>query len=48
VQGELAALKKFLRSKGVSAAEDLDGFAEGVEKSWKDAVEAIEEKLDEE
>ncbi|QNI36870.1 hypothetical protein [Edaphobacter albus] len=47
LQGELAALKKFIRSKGLSAVEALDEFAESTEAGWKEAIEAIEDKLEE-
>lgn len=47
LNGEVAALKKWLRSKGVSAEDPLDEFAEATETSWKAAVQAIEEKLEE-
>jgi hypothetical protein len=45
LQGEIAALKKFLSSKGVPTSEELDSFAEATETSWKHVVEAVEEKL---
>lgn len=45
IREEIAALKKFLRGKGISASE-LDEFTETAATSWKQAVETIEEKLD--
>jgi hypothetical protein len=47
LQGELAALKKFIRSKGLSVTEILDGFGESVETGWKEAVDAVENQLEE-
>lgn len=47
LHGELAALKKFIRSKGFSAVEVLDEFVERTEAGWKEAIERIEEKLEE-
>lgn len=47
MHAELAGLKKWLRSKGVSANEPLDEFSDQAEASWKAAVEAIEHKLEE-
>lgn len=47
LHGELAALKKFIRSKGLSDVEVLDEFAERTEAGWREAVEAIEDKLEE-
>jgi hypothetical protein len=46
-QGEVAVLKKWLRSKGVSAGETLDEFADAAETSWKEAVESIDGLLEE-
>jgi len=46
--GEVAALKKYLQKKGVSAGEALDKFSETTEEQWKVAVKAIEKTLDEE
>lgn len=47
LQGEIAALKKFLRSKNFPDTEVLDEFTKSTETSWKEAVEAIEEKFEE-
>jgi hypothetical protein len=47
LQGEIAALKNFLRSKDLNGVEVLDEFTKSIETSWKGAVEAIEEKLEE-
>lgn len=48
LNGEIAVLKKYLNSKGVSpsAADALDEFSKMAETGWKDVVEAIEETLD--
>jgi hypothetical protein len=46
LKGEIAGLKKFLRSKGVPIGEELDNFADTTETSWKQVVGAIEEKLE--
>jgi hypothetical protein len=46
LEGEIAGLKKFLRSKGVPISEELDNFADTTETSWKQVVGAIEEKLE--
>jgi hypothetical protein len=46
MQGEVAVLKKWLRSKGVSASQPLDEFADAAETSWKEAVDAIIGLLD--
>jgi hypothetical protein len=45
LQGEVAALKKWLNSKGISAGETLAEFADAAETSWQEAVESIERKL---
>lgn len=47
IYGEIAALKKFLRSKEVSTDEPLDEFRDAIEASWRTTVEAVEQKLDE-
>lgn len=47
LQGELAALKKFIRSKGLAATEILDEFEESTETRWKEAIEEIESKFEE-
>jgi hypothetical protein len=47
LHGEIVALKKFLRSKGLSDTEVLDEFTKSTEMSWKEAVEAIDKKLEE-
>lgn len=47
LQGELAALKKFIRSKGLSVVDVLDEFEEKTEAGWKEVIEAIESKLEE-
>lgn len=47
LNGEIAILKKWLRSKGFSADEVLDHASESIEASWNEAVEVIEEKLEE-
>jgi hypothetical protein len=46
LQGEVAALKKWLRSKGISAGETLDEFADAAETSWKEIVDEIEKVLE--
>lgn len=47
LQGEVAALNKFVSSKGVSIEGELDRFNEATETAWKETVERIEEKLEE-
>ncbi len=50
INGEIAVLKKYLKSKGVtsSSAGSLDEFCRTTEAGWKDAVEAIDKALEEE
>ena len=50
LNGEIAILKKYLKSKGVSqsASGPLDEFCKATEAGWKDAVEAIDKALEEE
>lgn len=43
---EVSALKKFLRSKGVSAGEALDEFTEATEASWKATIDVIQATLE--
>jgi hypothetical protein len=45
-QGEIAALKKFLRSKNFPDTEVLDEFTKSTEMNWKEAVESIEERFE--
>ena len=49
INGEIAVLKKYLKSKGVSssAADALDEFSSTTETGWKAAVEAIDDMLEE-
>ncbi len=49
LNGEIAILKKYLKSKGVllSAAGSLDEFRETTEAEWKNAVEVIDKALEE-
>jgi len=49
VQGEVAVLKKWLKSKGVVtyAVSGLDEFKEAVVVNWKEAIDAIEAGLKE-
>jgi hypothetical protein len=47
LQGKVAILKKWLRNQGVSAGRPLDEFADATETSWKEAIEAIEELMEE-
>ena len=48
INGEIAILKKYLKSKGVSPSTSgsLDEFCKTTEAGWKDAVEAIEKALE--
>jgi hypothetical protein len=48
--GEIAILKKYLKSKGVSPSTSgsLDKFCKTTEAGWKDAVETIDKALEEE
>jgi hypothetical protein len=43
LSGDIAILKKYLRSKGIraTAIEELDSLCEATEKRWAEAVEAI-------
>ena len=45
--GDIAVLKKYLRSKGVDPAiiEELDGLCEDMEERWKTAVNTISKLL---
>jgi hypothetical protein len=45
LQVEVAALNKFVRSKGISIEDELDRFNEATVAAWRKAVERIEEKL---
>lgn len=45
LQSEIAVLRKWLSSEGISADEPLEEFTENTETNWKKAVKAIEEKL---
>jgi hypothetical protein len=45
LHGEVAALKKFVRSKGVSVDTELNRFVEATETAWNEAVEAITDAL---
>jgi hypothetical protein len=47
--GDIAILKKYLKSKGIEAAalEELDSLCEDMEKRWSAAVEVIKEMLEE-
>lgn len=47
--GDIAILKKYLKSKGIEAAalKELDSLCEGLEESWKAAAEAISKMLEE-
>ena len=47
LQGEVARLKKSLKTKGVPVDNVLNEFAEATETHWNEVVEAIEEKLEE-
>lgn len=46
LQGEVAALKKFIRGKGVSADKALDRFAEATEEAWNESAQAIMKDLE--
>lgn len=46
LSGDIAILKKYLKSKGVDAAEELDRLCETTEKRWAAAIEAINEMLE--
>ncbi|WP_035348210.1 hypothetical protein [Edaphobacter aggregans] len=48
ISGDIAVLKKYLRSKGVSASaiNALDDLCEETEKRWADVVEQIIDSLD--
>jgi hypothetical protein len=48
INGEIAVLKKYLKSKGVSqsASGSLDDFCKATEAGWKDTVKSIGETLD--
>jgi hypothetical protein len=46
LQVQVAALKKFIRSRGVSVDDELDKFSKATESNWKEAVEEIEKKLE--
>ena len=50
LNGEIAILKKYLKSKGVSQSTSgsLDKFCKATEAGWKDAVEAIDKALERE
>ena len=47
--GDIAILKKYLKSKGIEAAalKELDSLCEDLEDSWKAAAEAISKVLEE-
>jgi Tfp pilus assembly protein PilO len=47
--GDIAILKKYLKSKGIEAAvlEELDSLCEDMEKRWLAAFEPIESLLEE-
>ncbi|RZU39311.1 hypothetical protein [Edaphobacter modestus] len=47
INGEIAILKKYLKSKGVSAAaaNALDEFSKATESGWKEATATINETL---
>lgn len=47
LSGDIAVLKKYLKSKGVRAAEDLDQLCKDNEKSWQTAVAKIAKLLEE-
>jgi hypothetical protein len=46
LSGDITVLKKYLKSKGVDAADELDRLCKATEQRWSDAVEAIEPKLE--
>ena len=46
LSGDIAILKKYLKSKGIDAADELDLLCETTDKRWADTVEAIERKLE--
>ena len=43
--GDIAILKKYLKSKGIDAAEELDRLCRQTESRWADAIEAISKPL---
>jgi hypothetical protein len=45
--GDIAVLKKYLRSKGIEAAiiQELDGLCEDMEERWKTAIKTISKLL---
>jgi hypothetical protein len=48
LSGDIAVLKKYLKSKGVApeAAEELDHLCNDTEESWRDAAAKIAELLE--
>ena len=45
LSGDIAILKKYLKSEGIDAADELDGLCKATEQGWEDAVEAISKLL---
>lgn len=43
----MAALKKFIRSKGLTVDKELNRFVEAIETAWDEAIKAIRENLEE-
>jgi hypothetical protein len=46
LSGDIAILKKYLKSKGIDAADELDRLCKDTEESWRAAVAKIEELLE--
>lgn len=46
LSGDIAILKKYLKSKGVDATDELDRLCKATEQRWADAVESIEGMLE--
>jgi hypothetical protein len=45
LSGDITILKKYLKSKGIDAADELDRFCKATERRWEDAIEAISKLL---
>jgi hypothetical protein len=46
LSGDIAILKKYLKSKGIDAADELDRLCKDSEESWRATVAKIEELLE--